>query len=239
VAEDFDLTSSSGCSNVTSPTHGGNTYSIWLSDGWGAFQFNDFTGLSMDFYAQTYGAGGTSPDTLAVIIGGKEGTNTLTIEFAAPEGDKTRVRVTDEFDGDTNEEEEIIAETIYSEWAKVSITIRPTDDKTDGTTKELTVLVNRRSAIDAFPLLSGELSENIGERSFREVEFGVASEYDDVYVSEISIDTTTYSETGGLNVTFILLGLGSTILILVFVFKRQTIARKTAEARDKISQTTK
>jgi len=236
VAEDFDLKSPSGCVNVTSPNHGGNTYSIWLSGGWGVFEMNEFIGVSLEFWAQTRSAGGSAPDTLTLSIQGAEGQNTITLDINAPSREETRVRVKDEYDGEEQGEDEIISERIYNNWAKVLVTIRPTDDETDGTAKALDVFVNGRTALDGFVLLSGELSENIEERDFREVEFRAVSEYSDVYLSEIALETTTYSTTGGFNVTFILVAIGSTILILVLVFKRQTIGAKVDAAKDKISQ---
>jgi len=236
VAEDFDLKSPSGCVNVTSPTHGGQDYSIWLSGGWGTFEMNEFIGVSIELWAQTYSAGGSAPDTLTLSIKGADGQNTITIDINAPSRDETKVKVTDEYDGEEQAEDETISERIYNTWAKVLVTIRATDDETDGTAKTLDIFVNGRTAIDGFRLFSGELSENIEERSFREVEFRVVSEYADVYLSEIAIETTTYSTTGGFNVTFILVAIGSTILVLVLVFKRQTIGAKVDAARDKISQ---
>jgi len=207
VAEDFSSHSTSGCTNATSPTRNNNDYSIHLEEGgWGSFDFTPFVGVDIVFYMKFGIAGGEHEHDFSVTIKGKEVHNEVTIHFWI--FDKTvDVRATDSYNSDeatTNTES--VSENAFTEWAKVTITIRYTEDELDGTKKELSVMVNSATALSHIGLLSGELSEEIKEREWKTVTITQNSVLggDPFYLSDVLVVTSLYSETSGFNLTYLI-----------------------------------
>ena len=145
------------------------------------------------------------------------------------------MKIIDSFDGKENTESETVRETIYSEWAKIAINIRQTEDDLDGTTKCLDITINGKPVFEDFPLLSGEKTTEFKERKWTESEFRSEDTDSDVYLSSITIQTTTFSETYGYNWTLILVVSGGVLIALVVIMKRQSLVKAGSAAAEKIT----
>lgn len=227
VAEDFSSHSTSGCTNATNPTRNNNDYSIYFEDGgWGSFDFSPFIGTSIEFYMR-FGIGGGSAHDFSVTIKGKEVHNEVTVQFWIYSED-VDVRAIDSFNGDVaTTDTERVSEKAFGQWAKVTITIRYTEDDLDGTTKELTVMINSVEALSQIKLFSGELSEEIKEREWKTVTINHNGEGhgDQFYLSDVLVATSRYSETAGFNFTYLIgipliLGMG---YLLISYFKQKKL----------------
>jgi len=115
----------------------------------------------------------------------------------------------------------------------VDIDITDTSKATDGSRQKISVSVGGTDIIEDHPLLSYELSTEPKERNFEDISTTVKVSGDICYFDLYDADSSNAGSSW--NMTWILIGIASVILILVLVFKRETVGKSLGAAKDKIT----